>query len=101
MKYKIMLDPKVYRAITIADGFIWKGNTFQIDSSSQTFIAAKALSIIKARLTDTIINPIVWRTMDNDFYEFTPDEFLEFSSGVEAHIESILKTSWDATDNKE
>lgn len=101
MKLTIKTPPKKLRELAISEGFSWKGTLFQIDSSSQIFIASKALSIVKLRLENTPVGTITWRTYDNRFYTFTADEFLKFSSAVESYIEGILQTSWEAIDKEE
>lgn len=100
MKHTITIPPKVSRQLSIEEGFMWNGSLFQIDPTSQIFIAAKALSIIKAQLNNEVYENILWRTYDNQFYSFTAEEFLAFSVAVETHIENILKTSWNVIDNK-
>lgn len=101
MKHKVEVDPKKLRHLRILEGFVWEGKTFQIDPESQTFIAGKALSVLKNKVAGTPLNTITWRTYDNEFYNFTSEEFLEFSSAVESHIENILQNSWYSIDNKE
>lgn len=101
MKMVIKLPPKESRFLKIKEGFVWNGSRFQVDSESQRLIASKALSVIKAQLSETVYGTIKWRTFDNLFHEFSPEEFLLFATAVEQHIENILYTSWNAIDNGE
>lgn len=82
------------RAATLAAGFTWGGNTFDIDDKSQALITGRALKLL--------LNPphpdIVWRSKDNQNIAFTRDQFLAFAQAVDAHVDQIFRSSWAQKD---
>lgn len=82
------------RRQTLAAGFAWQGNTFDIDPNSLGLIAGRAL-----RLTlDPNLAEVVWRSQANQNITFTRDDFLAFAQAVDAHVESIYQQSWEQKD---
>lgn len=82
------------RQQAIAAGFIWGGHTFDVDSTSLTLIAGRAL-----RLTiDNSVCHTEWRTKDNQMAHFTREQFLEFALAADAHIEHLYQQSWELKD---
>lgn len=88
----------LWRDQQLAAGFEWNGARFQIDGESQRFIAAKALGLVKRELRGNNRDTITWRTQDNQFYTFEPDEFLDFAEAVEAYVENVLVQVWAGKD---
>ncbi len=79
--------------------FEWNTKLFQANFESQFHIAAKALTILKAQLNGGPMPNLVWRTVDNTFYQFSSaDEFLDFATAVDTYVEQLLFESWQHID---
>lgn len=88
------------RNCKLDDPFTWNGSGFQINFKSQFHIATRALNILKAQINNDPLPNLVWRTVDNTFYQFTDaDEFLAFATAVDNHVEQIMFESWQHIDN--
>ena len=76
----------------------FKGHDFQVDEKSIGYIGNRALKIVKRKLLEEEIEPILWRLKDNTFYTFDADEFLTFAEAVDVYVESVMKEKWDEKD---
>ena len=78
--------------------FEYNGSTFQVDPTSLTLISGRALKITRCQLNNERIGNQVWRTSDNQFVTFTPDDFLEFAEAVDEYVEQVYAESWQKID---
>lgn len=69
-------------------GYSWKGAVFQIDSASRGAIAARALKAYRNP------EPVTWRTIANEEYPFSAEDFLAFADAVDDYAESLVKECW-------
>ena len=85
---------------TALNNFEYMGNTFQCDPTSLTLISGRALKITRQQLNNEPVENQVWRTTDNLFVTFTPNEFLEFAEKADAYVEQVYSQSWQQIDGE-
>lgn len=73
----------------LATGFVWRGARFQADSQSRAAISARALRAQRSG------EPVEWRTVENEAYPFSGEEFLAFADAVDAYAEEVMKRTWE------
>ena len=82
------------------NNFEHMNSTFQCDPVSMILIAGRALKITRQQLNNEPIKNQVWRTADNLFVTFTPNEFLEFAEAADAYVEQVYSQSWQQIDGE-
>ena len=78
--------------------YVPKNATFQCDPTSMTLIAGRALKITRCQLNNELVENQVWRTTDNLFVTFTPNEFLNFAEAADEYVEQVYNQSWQQID---
>ena len=78
--------------------FSYGGHEFQVDPSSLTFIAGRALKITRQQLNNGPVTNQTWRTVDNSFVTFTAEEFLAFAEAADEYVEQVFQQSWAEID---
>ena len=74
----------------LATGFTWRGARFQADNQSRAAISARAMRV--QRTGETVVE---WRTVENEAYPFSGEEFLAFADAVDAYAEEVMKRTWE------
>ena len=78
--------------------FEYNGCEFQVDPSSLTLIAGRALKITRQQLNNEPVTNQTWRTVDNSFVTFTAEEFLAFAEAADEYVEQVFQQSWAEID---
>lgn len=86
-------DIKASRKVLLLH-FPYNGCEFQVDSSSLTLIAGRALKITRQQFNDEAVSDQIWRAVDNSFVTFTAEEFLVFAEAADEYVEQVFQQSW-------
>lgn len=73
----------------LASGFSWRGARFQVDAGSRLAIAARAMRV--QRTGEAVVE---WRTVENEAYPFSGEDFLAFADAADGFAEQVMKESW-------
>ena len=88
---------KAHRNIALLH-FPYNGCEFQVDPSSLTLIAGRALKITRQQLNGEPVSDQTWRAVDNSFVTFTAEEFLAFAEAADEYVEQVFQQSWAEID---
>lgn len=73
----------------LATGFTWRGARFQVDAGSRLAIAARAMRV--QRTGETVVE---WRTVENEAYPFSGEDFLAFADAADEFAERVMVETW-------
>lgn len=86
------------RAKAISDGFDWEigGNSvrFQCDDEAKVNIVGQAMDLLIASFFGEQLPEVQWRAEDNQLYQFTGAEFLQFARASGAFVRRQYQKSW-------
>jgi len=82
------------RKDNLAQGFTWNNHVFQTRPEDLQLITGRVLKLLVQNALGVAEEDISWRTLDNQFYVFTPEEFLDFSLKLTEFVESVYVRSW-------